>query len=182
MIYIDRRRRVRPIRVVKIRDLGTSCPTQFEGETDDGKYIYIRYRYDILTVRIAETEEECFKSDDSKILTVHFIKKDDWCGEIDYDTVRQILLEKEIYLPVNITEEEDNIEKLEELAEKAKRMLGTEYECNQEQLKRLKGAIVASVFANDKQVKIFLVTSEGVKKLIIKGGTYLISRIEEVES
>ena len=105
MIYIDRRRVERPIRVKSIKDLGTSCPTQFEGLTEDGQYIYIRYRYDILTVRLANSEEECFKDDSSKILTVHFISKDEWNGVIDYDTVREILIEKEIYLPVNPEEE-----------------------------------------------------------------------------
>lgn len=107
MVFIDRRRVVRPIRVKSIKDLGTSCPTQFEGETEDGKYIYIRYRWDKLTVRLAPSEEECFKSDDSKILTVLFVTGDDRCGEIDYYTVRDILMEKDIYLPVNPDEEEE---------------------------------------------------------------------------
>jgi len=114
MIFVDKRRSGKPIKVVKIKDLGTTCPTQFEGTTDDGKYIYIRYRWDKLTVRLANSEEECFKSDDSKILTVLFVTGDDWCGEIDYYTVRDILMEKDIYLPVDITEEPVDIIEEEE--------------------------------------------------------------------
>lgn len=43
-----------PIRVKDVVDLATICPTQFEAKTEDGREVYIRYRWGNLTVEINE--------------------------------------------------------------------------------------------------------------------------------
>jgi len=38
---------------IKVKDLirfGSFCPTQWDGETDNGEKVYIRYRWGVLTV------------------------------------------------------------------------------------------------------------------------------------
>jgi hypothetical protein len=34
------------------------CPTQYEAETDDGKYLYFGYRWGSLNIDISESEEQ----------------------------------------------------------------------------------------------------------------------------
>lgn len=36
-----------------LKNLGTICPSQWDGETSDGKEVYIRYRWGNLTVTVA---------------------------------------------------------------------------------------------------------------------------------
>jgi hypothetical protein len=44
------------IQVAKIEQTCTSCPSQFEGTTSDGKYVYARYRFGTLVVEIDNQE------------------------------------------------------------------------------------------------------------------------------
>lgn len=39
-------------KVVKLIQTCTACPSQWEGKTDDGKSVYIRYRWGQLTVNV----------------------------------------------------------------------------------------------------------------------------------
>lgn len=46
-----------PLLVAKsITNLGTSCPTQWEGITEKGEHIYIRYRFGYLYVRVGDDQ------------------------------------------------------------------------------------------------------------------------------
>jgi len=38
--------------VIDLENIGTACPSQWKGRTDDGMYVYIRYRYGELTVSL----------------------------------------------------------------------------------------------------------------------------------
>jgi len=41
----------------KIVQTCTISPSQWEGETDDGQFVYIRYRFGDLTIEIADNKE-----------------------------------------------------------------------------------------------------------------------------
>jgi hypothetical protein len=41
-----------PIIVAKLRKTSNACPAQWEGETQDGEYIYIRYRWGELSIKV----------------------------------------------------------------------------------------------------------------------------------
>ena len=41
------------MRIVKLYQTCPACPSQWEGETDDGRSVYIRYRYGRLTMSVA---------------------------------------------------------------------------------------------------------------------------------
>jgi hypothetical protein len=42
-------------RVTKIRQTSELCPSQWEGRLEDGRHIYIRYKWGLLEVGIGET-------------------------------------------------------------------------------------------------------------------------------
>lgn len=46
------------IKVVKVRRTCTACPSQWEGETSTGQYVYARYRGGHMRVDVAPTEEQ----------------------------------------------------------------------------------------------------------------------------
>jgi hypothetical protein len=59
--------------MIKVKQLTQTCrwqPSQWEGTTECGKYIYIRERHDYLTVDIADTEKRFMDHDCECILTV----------------------------------------------------------------------------------------------------------------
>ena len=43
------------IRVTELRQTCNMCPSQWEGRTDDGQYIYVRYRHGYLSVSVGPT-------------------------------------------------------------------------------------------------------------------------------
>ena len=42
------------MRVTKLVMTCGACPSQWEGETDDGRFVYVRYRHGCLTVSVAK--------------------------------------------------------------------------------------------------------------------------------
>jgi hypothetical protein len=42
----------KPLVLAELFDLGTVCPSQWEGKTDDGKRVYIRYRWGYLNLDV----------------------------------------------------------------------------------------------------------------------------------
>ena len=50
------RRKEPMITVIELARTCFACPSQWEGTTDRGKYIYIRYRWGYLEVELAENE------------------------------------------------------------------------------------------------------------------------------
>lgn len=51
------------ITIVKIEMTCDGCPSQWEAETSDGKYVYMRYRWGGFTVSMADNEDKIFTSD-----------------------------------------------------------------------------------------------------------------------
>ena len=49
------------IRVTELRQTCEMCPSQWEGRTDDGRYVYIRYRHGSLTVDTGQTMDDAIR-------------------------------------------------------------------------------------------------------------------------
>lgn len=48
--------------VVELKQTCSACPSQWEGSTDDGRCVYIRYRWGTLEVGIGETKGDAIDS------------------------------------------------------------------------------------------------------------------------
>lgn len=81
-------------KVVELRKLTDCCPTQWEGKLADGRYIYIRFRWDTLIVRVARTEDEAFAPNSKPFIVIENVTGVDNAGEIDYDTMVKLLSHK----------------------------------------------------------------------------------------
>ena len=42
--------------VTEIRNTCGACPSQWEGRTEDGRYVYVRYRWGHLTIGVGDTD------------------------------------------------------------------------------------------------------------------------------
>jgi len=65
----------------------SACPTQYNGETDDGKYVYIRYRFGKLSMEI-----------DHKVIYVGYIG-DALDGCISLDKIKELTKDLNIEWP-----------------------------------------------------------------------------------
>jgi len=76
------------VNVIKITQTCLACPSQWEGVTDDGKMIYIRYRYGGLSVRISQqATKDIFDAVSGKeIIGVDI--GDEYDGYISYDEMK----------------------------------------------------------------------------------------------
>lgn len=41
------------MKVVSLKQTCSACPTQYEGKLDDGRMIYVRYRWGYLSIRVS---------------------------------------------------------------------------------------------------------------------------------
>lgn len=46
------------LRVVDLEETSPSCPTQWEGVTDDGRHLYFRYRWGRWSLGVGATKDE----------------------------------------------------------------------------------------------------------------------------
>jgi hypothetical protein len=67
------------VRVTSLEQTCYACPSQWEGETDNGDYVYIRYRWGHLTVSV--NGEQIFATDHGNSLD----------GVLSYDELRTLL-------------------------------------------------------------------------------------------
>jgi hypothetical protein len=44
------------IRVIEIRNTCGACPSQWEGRLSDGRFIYVRYRWGYLSIRVGSPD------------------------------------------------------------------------------------------------------------------------------
>lgn len=44
------------IKIINLKQTCIACPTQYEGLTDNNEYVYIRYRYGYLSIRVCGKE------------------------------------------------------------------------------------------------------------------------------
>jgi hypothetical protein len=49
------------ITVIEVAQISHACPTEWEGITDDGRHIYVRYRFSNFSVQIADTRRKASK-------------------------------------------------------------------------------------------------------------------------
>jgi len=56
------------IKVTEIRRTCIACPSQWSGRTDTGGYVYIRSRWDILTVSTGPTQDDSVYGDKCVII------------------------------------------------------------------------------------------------------------------
>ena len=50
------------ITVAEIRNTCSACPAQWEGKTDDGRWVYIRLRHGCFRIGIGETLDDAIRS------------------------------------------------------------------------------------------------------------------------
>lgn len=63
-----------------LKNLGTGCPSQWEGKTEDGQDVYIRYRWSHLSVEVGDQQLLSHDTDDGG-----------WNGIMDDDELVKIL-------------------------------------------------------------------------------------------
>lgn len=86
------------IKVKSLRMTTDFCPTQWEGETEDGCPIYIRYRWGHLSVYIAEKGKDPVV-DGQQVISKYVGSR--WCGVMSNSELKKAI--KEITLPRRIT-------------------------------------------------------------------------------
>lgn len=80
------------IRVVEVQQTCGGCPSQWEGQTDDGRAVYARYRYGKLWVGLSEpggTVDDAVVATIEKRSTVHKIIGDEYDGWMEYDELQE---------------------------------------------------------------------------------------------
>jgi len=45
------------VKVIELRNTCVACPAQWEGRTEDGKWVYVRYRWGWLSVCVGEGKD-----------------------------------------------------------------------------------------------------------------------------
>lgn len=73
------------------------CPTQWEGETEDGRPVYIRYRWGHLTVNVGERGEDPVYGK----LAFEKYAGPRWCGVMTSSELRRVVRER-VILPRSI--------------------------------------------------------------------------------
>jgi hypothetical protein len=70
--------------ITSIKNTCGACPAQWEGRTQDGEYVYIRYRWGYLSIRAGETENI------SDMRTVFGVVLDEsgWDGVLSYGDLK----------------------------------------------------------------------------------------------
>lgn len=57
------------IRIVDVTQTCAGCPSQWDGKTDDGRYVYIRYRYGEGRIDVAESQAAWFDDQSECVAT-----------------------------------------------------------------------------------------------------------------
>ena len=83
------------IKINKLQMTCGACPTQFSGETEDGKNVYIRFRFGRLSMDI-----------DGQILFSGNVS-DSLDGVISYEGIQKALAHLSIQWPANYSDERD---------------------------------------------------------------------------
>jgi len=74
------------VKVIKLRHTCYAMPAQWEGRCDDGKWVYVRYRFGRLSVRVGVGKEAlCVPGE-------YVFEKEcggDWDGDMTFEKLRQ---------------------------------------------------------------------------------------------
>lgn len=74
------------IRVVSYEKTSPACPAQWEGVTDDGRTVYVRYRGGFFTAQVGSSLREALDAD--PLLT--WESDDEWDGWMTYDRMVEL--------------------------------------------------------------------------------------------
>jgi hypothetical protein len=77
----------KPLVIARIEQTCTACPSQWNAWTDDGEYVYIRYRWGCLSIDRAMTPD-AWREDDCEVV----LEKDIgelWDGQMSYDELKR---------------------------------------------------------------------------------------------
>jgi hypothetical protein len=75
------------VKVTQIRRTCTACPSQWEGRTDDGQYVYVRSRHDYLRVSLGPTlDDAIFGENCNTIVDID----DEAAGYLEYEKLKKL--------------------------------------------------------------------------------------------
>lgn len=69
------------VQLARLEQTGRDCPSQWRAWTADGRYLYIRYRHDSLTVEAASSEDEWWNGTTDLLLETQ-LNPDAWDGHL----------------------------------------------------------------------------------------------------
>lgn len=74
---------------MRVRKTCYACPTQWEGHTDDGRYVYFRYRSGYMSIDVAADKSSCnFGTGGTTTYAADFAKdRGSWDGHMDDEEV-----------------------------------------------------------------------------------------------
>lgn len=75
------------ISVVKVRQTCSACPSQWDGETDDGKMVYVRFRWGHLAVTVGK---DIWGETPDGVRVVDLYHGDGLAGFMDYMELREL--------------------------------------------------------------------------------------------
>jgi hypothetical protein len=79
------------VKVTEIKQTCTACPSQWEGKTDDGQFIYVRSRHDYLEISLGSTIDDAIWGDKR---TVVVSMDDNAAGWLEYDELKKLTADK----------------------------------------------------------------------------------------
>ena len=71
-----------------------ACPTQWEGITDDNRFVYIRYRHGTLTVTLGDVNGNIHDTVNHGELIFKWKSNDEWSGVMSDEELKTILLDE----------------------------------------------------------------------------------------
>ncbi len=85
------------ITIKTIKKTCTACPAQWEGTTDDGREVYVRYRFGHLSVALSDEKNTAIEN--SRKANWYFRWDSDgmWSGGMDYDFLKKLSDDKFVW-------------------------------------------------------------------------------------
>jgi len=69
------------VELSRLEQTGRDCPSQWDAWTDDGRYLYIRYRHGCLTVEAANSKQDWWDGTTEHLLEAQ-LSPDQWDGRL----------------------------------------------------------------------------------------------------
>jgi len=79
------------IKIKRLVNLGTVCPTQWRGKTFDDRPIYIRFRWGYLTAQVGKKDGDVWDAIDNKPVFSKQIDRNEYAGFLLDSRMRKIL-------------------------------------------------------------------------------------------
>jgi hypothetical protein len=75
-----------PLKVVELAQTSDASPSQWEGKADDGRFVYVRFRWGHLRIGVGATLDEAITEDRKTIFEQQL--SDGLDGELSYEQLR----------------------------------------------------------------------------------------------